>query len=371
MRARVVALEALTGDQLAAWRRLADVAVEPNPFFEPAPVLSADRLLVDGAEPAVALVEDAGEAVLALPVLRRRRARRVPVRVLEAWHHPYVHAGAPLLRPGRERAAWGELLDHLRHGGQEAWLLLRRLPLYGPSAVALSRELDARQLRSAVGERYGRPVLRRRPEPTYLDGRLSSRHRKALRRQARRLGDDLGGRVQVLDLLQGADGCDGAVETFLRLEDSGWKGRAGTALLRRPPHAEWFRNLCRHLHGQGRLEVWALGVPGRAAAAQVNARSGRTVFHLRIAHDESLGSWSPGLQLELAMIDAFHADARLDAVDSCVDPGNRVSAQLYPDREVVATLAVPLRLPAGPVAVRSWEVAGRAKSVLARRPGSA
>jgi CelD/BcsL family acetyltransferase involved in cellulose biosynthesis len=364
----VLPLDAVTGDQRAAWSRLVDAAVEPNPFFEPEPVLQAGSLLRDGRT-GVAVVEDDGDLLLALPVLRRRPARHVPVRALQAWHHPYVHAGAPLVRAGRERAAWAELLDHLRHGAQEAWLLLPRLPLYGAGSVALQRELADRHLPWAADQVQGRPVVRRRPRPTYLDGRLSSRSRKTLRRQGRRLAEELGGAVLTVDLVRGGDGCDDAVETFLRLEDSGWKGRAGTALLRRPEHAEWFRRFCRHLHARGRLEVWALGVPGRAAAAQVNARAGRTSFHLRTAYDEALAAWSPGIQLELAMVEAFHADARVDLLDSCVDPDNRVSGLLYPDREVLATLAVPLRMPAGPVAVAAWAAAGRGKAALTRRRG--
>lgn len=363
----MVALADLSARQREAWGDLAAEAAEPNPFFEPDAVLEAAALLPQGEGAAVALVEGDGEALLALPVLRRRRPSRVPVPALVAWHHPYVHAGAPLVRAGRERAAWAELLDHLRHAGQEHWLVMDRLPLLGPSAVALQRELAARHLVATDAHRWGRPVLRRRSAPTYLDGRLSSRARKTLRRQRRRLADELGGEVSVVDRVHGAATCDEALDVFLSLEDGGWKGRAGTALLRRPADAEWFRRTCRRLHEQGRLEVWVLGSPERAAAAQVNARAGRTLFHLRTAYDESLAAWSPGMQLEVEMVGTFHADDRVDVLDACVDPGNRVSAQLYPDRELLGSLAVPLRQPAGPAAVAAWALLRRVRTAQATR----
>jgi CelD/BcsL family acetyltransferase involved in cellulose biosynthesis len=89
---------------------------------------------------------------------------------------------------------------------------------------------------------------------------------------------------------------------------------------------------------------------------------GDTVFHFKIAYDEELARFSPGMQLEVEMVEQFHRDARLRRIDSCVDPDNHVSAQLYPDREVLATMTVPTRVPTGPLAVGSAVLATRARA---------
>ena len=67
------------------------------------------------------------------------------------------------------------------------------------------------------------------------------------------------------------------------------------------------------------------------------------MFHWKVSYDESLARWSPGLQLELAMVDEFHRDTRLRCIDSCTDPGTNVSEQLYPDRRPIGFIVVPLR----------------------------
>jgi CelD/BcsL family acetyltransferase involved in cellulose biosynthesis len=344
------------------WRELAGAAVEPNPFYEADPVLAAAELLRDGSAAALLVVDDddGGEVHLALPVLRRRY-RRVPVPALVAWQHAYCFAGAPLLRRGREHEAWAEALDHGKFGYLEAWLVLERLPLHGPAAVALQDVLAERVARPAALDRFGRPVLLRRPAATYLDGRLSGRHRKTLRRQRRRLGDELGAEVEAVDVAASGD-VEAGIEDLLRLELRGWKGRAGTAMACRPGDAAWFRRFCTGLHAEGRLELWALRGGGRVAAWQANVLGGDTVFHFKIAYDEELARFSPGMQLEVEMVEQFHRDARLRRIDSCVDPDNHVSAQLYPDREVLATMTVPTRVPTGPLAVGSAVLATRARA---------
>lgn len=342
---------------------MVEVSAEPNPFFEPAPVLAAAELLHDGAAAAVIVVEDGSDLLFVLPVLCRR-FRRVPVPALVSWQHPYCFSGTPLVCRGREHEAWTAVLDHLSQGSQQPWLVLEQLALDGDCAVALRDRAVGRVARPVVLDAFGRPVLRRRPERTYLDGRISSRHLKALRRKRRRLAEKLGGELEVVDVARGGDVTAG-MEDLLRLELTGWKGRVGTAMASRPNDAAWFRRFCASMMERDRLQLWSLRAGGRAAAWQCNVVAGDTVFHFKIAYDENLARFSPGLQLEVAMIEEFHRDLRLAWVDSCGDADNRVSAQLYSDRKVLGTLAVPLRAPTGPLAVSAAVLATRVRTVRA------
>ena len=58
----------------------------------------------------------------------------------------------------------------------------------------------ASSVAKAINPRMTQSVLRRRPEPTYLDGRLSGERRKRLRRQRRNLEAALGGPVTIEDV---------------------------------------------------------------------------------------------------------------------------------------------------------------------------
>ena len=102
----------MTPADLDRWRALAEAAVEPNPFFEPAFVTGAAQHLPD-AGASLLVVEDAGRWLACLPVPRGAVGRVVPV--LRTWRHPYCFLGTPLLDaepprsggrrpPGREAA---------------------------------------------------------------------------------------------------------------------------------------------------------------------------------------------------------------------------------------------------------------------------
>lgn len=324
MRARLLDLHDVSPADLEAWQALAAAAAEPNPFFEPAAVLPAARLLSRDDRVALLCAGEGAELALALPVVRRRGYRRLPVRALVGWQHEYAFLGTPLVRPGAGTAAWAAVLALLRASRDAAWLALPRLSSTGPAAAGLAAAASAHVTDI---DAYDRPVVHRRPEPTYLDGRISSRHLKSLRRLRRRLGDQLGGEVVAVDRA----GDPAAVEGLLSLEASGWKGTAGTAMALHPAHAQLFRETCSAFAAEGRLQLWSLEVAGRAAAYQCNVVAGDTVFHVKVAYDGELAACSPGLQLELDMVEEFHRDQRLERIDSCVDPGNKVSTQLYPD----------------------------------------
>ena len=361
MRARVVGLRDPDPELVRSWHDLVGAALEPNPFYEPEPVLAAAELLQDGDRAGLLVVQDGAELVLAVPVLRRQRFRQVPVPALVSWQYPHCFSGVPLVRAGREHEAWAEVLDEGKHLSSECWLVLPWLSLQAPVAVALQDVLAARRVRATALDVFGRPVLRRRADCTYLDGRMSSRHRKSLRRLRRRLEEQLGGDLELVDLAASGDVAAG-VEEMLRVEATGWKGRSGTAIASRSGDADWFRRFALAMAEQGRLQLWVLRAGDRVAAAQVNVLSGGTAFHFKIAYDADLARFSPGLQLELAMVEEFHRDLRLSAVDSCGNYDIKVSAQLYPDRDVVGTLVVPMRGRLGQAAAGTASLATRVRA---------
>lgn len=377
MRARLLPLAGLSPQDLARWDRLAAQAVEPNPYGERLVVQPAAELLPEGAGVRLLVVADQDRWELAVPVLARRGPAGVPLPGLHGWSHPYCFLGTPLARARTLRSAWAAVLQAGAAGELGAsWLALDRCPPDGPVLQALEQALAARGLRSGLARAFARPMLHRRPEPDYLDGRLSARHRKSLRRQARRLAEGLGGSLELVDLAAGgAPALTRGIELLLAQERSGWKGRAGTAMACRTADAELFRRMCTGFAAAGRLELWSLQGPLGSAATQSNLRAGDTVFHHKIAYDERWASCSPGLQVEVGMVEAFHRDPRWARIDSGGEADIAVSAQLYADRVRLATVLVPLS-GRGRVAVTAYRggvglraAAGRARRRLARERG--
>lgn len=333
VRGRLIAPESVDPELHASWSALAERALEPNPFAAPELALPAARWLADGADIHLLTVFDGDVLLLALPVRRSRSYRRVPAPTFQAWGHQHAYVDTPLVAPDDPEAAWRAALDALEAEGG-AWLALERMPAGGPVGEALEAATGGRGLR-VLGVQE-RPVLRRRERATYLDGRLSSQRRKRLRRGRRRLEAQLGGPVA---LTRCAD-VPAAVNRFLALERGGWKGRDGTALACDPGATAWFRSAL----AAGEPQLWELGRPGRSPVAALCAVvAGRTAFHLKVAYDERFAACSPGLQLEVAVVEAFHDDPALDAIDSCTTDGaDSPSALLYPDRREYQSLLVVL-----------------------------
>ena len=350
-RAAVVPLPRPGSGLHRAWEELAALAVEPSVFAEPAFVLAAAGALEEGADVRLLVARDRAGLALALPVRTLAAYKRVPVPAGVSWQHDYSYLGTPLVRPDATRTAWEALLRDPPPAWQ--WLVLGGLPLEGRVWDGLEAALHGRGVTPTRFRPQDRAVVLRRPQATYLDGRLRGVHRKGLRRQRRLLGQEVVTRER--------RGDPGAVEDFLALEASGWKGRAGTAMAARARHGELLRELVRT--DPDVCQVFSLEVDGRPVAVQVDLRRGRTAWCFKTAYDERLRASSPGLLLMLDVIEPFHDDDGLDVLDSCAVPGHPMADRIMPDRRPLATLLVPLR-PPGRLAARADALLADLKSRL-------
>lgn len=363
LQATVVALSDVDRDLRASWAELERSAVEPNPFFGPEMLLPAARHLPGGQGVQLLVVQQGTELVLVMPAARGRH-RRLPLTVATTWRHPYRYVGTPLVRPDALDSAPAVALRRL--ADLAPWAVLDDVYVDGPVAAAF-RRAARRPGRSWVEyEVWDRPAVRSRPDDAADGPAVSARSAKTLRRQRRNLARDLGP-VSSCDAARGstAESLAAELDAFLELEGAGWKGRAGTAMASLDGHAAFFRESCTSLAAQDRLELWRLEAGKTVAARQCHVLAGGTVFHLKTTYDESLARLSPGVQLELDVLAAFHADERLQLLDPCTDNQPTVSERIYPDRRRLGVALVGLR-PAGrvaahvtPLAVRTWRAMRR------------
>jgi CelD/BcsL family acetyltransferase involved in cellulose biosynthesis len=350
--ARILPVRQVDDQLRARWSELASIAIEPNPFFEPETVLPAARLLPGGERTQLLIVESRQELLFVMPVVSTSGFRRVPVPAVASWHHDHSFLGTPLVAPDAVEHSWSAALHHLRAVRAAPWMVLPLLPKAGPVVEGLTAAVIGRRLRVTSFDPHRRAVVHRRAAPTYLDQTIGARRLKNLRRLRRRLGERLA--ADVVTVNQAAAGrLHTARETFLTIEASGWKGRTGGALACRTGDEAFFRELCEGFADAGRLQLWTLGSVEHAVAASCNLLARDAVFHFKIAYDEDFAHFSPGVQLELDMIHAFHEDARLQFLDSCTAPGHNVSDDLYPDTRSLQTLLIPLYGPRGLAAARA------------------
>jgi CelD/BcsL family acetyltransferase involved in cellulose biosynthesis len=360
--AQLLRADALTGEDVDAWTRLADATIEPNPFFRPEFVLSS---LAGRTNEALLLVVPSADGWAAcLPLARARRWGRHHLPVLKQWLPQFTYLATPLVAADLLESAVAAVADFVMAERQAAALVLDPVDLDGPVARALWPALAARAGAPITYYAYERAALRRRPELTYLDEAASTRRRRELRRRWRVLGKQLEGEPQTVDRADNA----AAYDDFLALEHDSWKGEEGTALACTPADAAFFRQMCGRMAAAGRLQLLDLHVDGTTTAMQVNFADGEGLFRFKHSFNRHLARPSPGALLEVEAIRIFHERTELVSFDSCTGEDNTLMNSLWPDRRRVATVLIPTGAPRAKLLPPSLRVeAGARRAVRAAR----
>lgn len=128
----------------------------------------------------------------------------------------------------------------------------------------------------------------------YESRRLSTRRRRDLRRQERRLAGM--GAVE-LEIHRGDQCLEVLVDEGFRMEVQGWKGRAGTAVLSRQASRQFYSSMARWGAQAGILRLAFLRVDGRSVAFSFALEQNAVHYGLKLCYDESFATFGPGLLL--------------------------------------------------------------------------
>ena len=332
-----VAGAALDGYQ-RAWADLAARSLEANVFLEPGFALPLLRHARFVRPPDVLLAWDdaAPERLIGLlPVTLPRRWRSLSG-TARGYHHEQVALGIPLLDHERGAAAFSAMLAWLRVHRAATALLLTAIPADGVFARALATlpGLAVERL-----DRHRRAILLPAAEASG-PGRApvaGGRRGKEMRRQRRRLSE-LGRRRYTSARSPAA--VARATERFLALENAGWKGGRGTAMLADPRLARFARSMSALMARDGRCRIDAIEVDGRAVAMGIILTHGDRAHFWKTTFDERYASLSPGVQFAGDLTDALRAEPTIAAVDSCAVADHPMIDRLWPDRLAICDLLI-------------------------------
>jgi CelD/BcsL family acetyltransferase involved in cellulose biosynthesis len=360
-------LESISGE----WRELAARALEPNVFYEPAFALAAARVF--GRDVGALLVwsgADPRRLLGFLPARIEPRRYGVKLPVLVGWSYPDAPFGVPLVEREAAEPVIAACLAHLAATDTLPGLLL--LPLLsetGPFATALDAIMRRAQMPAADFNRHRRALLAPSGDRSrYLEDALSPRRNKELRRIGRRLGE-LG--ALLFSVATEPSSVTAAIEDFLAVEASGWKGRAGTAATENDALRRLLRAAMDGLAAEGKVAVNRILIDGRAIAAAIRLRSGRAAWFWKIAYDESFARFSPGVLLTIALTEELLEDAAVAHADSCATADHPMIDHIWRERLPLCDRLIAVR-PQAPIArarlleaVRSLAIA-QAKSLRDR-----
>jgi hypothetical protein len=201
--------------------------------------------------------------------------------------------------------------------------------------AALQDALCRRGWPGLVLNAFERPVLELGPDGSAAPlAALSASRRKSLRRRREALAAS--GTLEHRFETHGP-GLRAAVEAFLSLESSGWKGRRGTALASRPERAAFARTLFDPPPGPVSARADLLVLDGVPVAASLALVCGGTAHLLKTAYDEAHRRHGPGVLLEEAIMRACGETRFARRLDSASLAGGVLDG-LYPGRERIGDL---------------------------------
>ena len=230
-----------------------------------------------------------GALTAALPLMAERASvYGVPVRQLSGTANTHSCRFDMIARDPVAAAA--AFVAWLR--ADRTWDVLRLTDVPdGGAAWTLLAEARACGLPTGTWESLQSPYV---PLPATWDlfqATLHAKFKANCRRRRRKLEEK--GKV-TLDRVDGGLALDAVLEEGFAVEQSGWKGRRGTAIAQDPATRGFYTELAREAASAGRLALFLLRLDGRAVAFHYGLTHGGRYFVLKPAYDEALAECSPG-----------------------------------------------------------------------------
>ncbi len=335
------ALAPLAAVVASQWRALAERAIEPNGYYLPDWELAVNASAHGrtGVSALSAWSDGAPRLIGLMPVISMWRACKMPLPALVAAE-PYGTLCTPLLDRDMAGDAAAGLMRQARRSGAHA-LVLCNVALDGAAMNAFSDVLRQAGMRPRLLRSHLRACLdARRDAEQLLREALGARKLKELRRQRNRLAEH--GAVR-FEIARAPDEVAAALEIFLALEASGWKGRRGTALLQTAGDAGFVRRATRALAETGQCEIVILRAGDTPVAAAIVLRHQDRAFYFKLGVDERFAKFSPGVQLTLDLTRHLCADPAIASADSTASADHPMINPIWRGRFALGDVLIPLR----------------------------
>jgi CelD/BcsL family acetyltransferase involved in cellulose biosynthesis len=328
-----------------AWRALAERACEPNGYYLPGWKLAVNasargRTGVSALSAWSDVAQDGPPRLIGLlPVIPMWRACKIPLPAL-ASAEPYGTLCTPLLDREMAPEAAAQLLGAARQAGAHA-LILRDVSLDGAAMKAFDEVLRRDGLRPRILQSRLRACLdATRDAEELLRDALGHKKLKELRRQRHRLADYGAIRFEVA---RAPEQVAAALETFLRLEASGWKGKRGTALAQDDGDADFIRRAAPALAADRQCEIATLYADIIPVAAGIVLRHQDRAFYFKLGIDERFAKFSPGVQLTLDLTRHLCADPAIATADSTAAADHPMINPIWRGRFAIGDVLIPLQ----------------------------
>ena len=353
------ALTPLADIQDLHWRALSERAAEPNGYYLPDWEMAVNASARDrGGAAALSAWADAAGLIGLMPVVSLWRACKIPLPALVSAD-PYGSLSTPPIDREHAAEAAAGLLQQARRAGAHA-LILRDMSLDGAAMESFATILRRDGMQPRVLQSHLRACLdATRDADDLLQEALGGKKLKELRRQRNRLAEH--GAIS-FDIACTAEDVTAALDTFLDLEASGWKGQRGTALRQHAGDAAFIRRATLALAETGQCRIATLRAGDTPVASAIVLRHQDRAFYFKLGVDERFAKFSPGVQLTLDLTRHFCADPSIRLVDSTANADHPMINPIWRGRLAIGDVLIPLR-PRDPVVALIDAALGLRKSL--------
>jgi hypothetical protein len=307
-------------------------ALEPNFTLSPdwiGPMLAtcARPGQVEAVQTLAANGQSGGYAV----VERKRWRWGLPLAHAESWFGDFPISGTPLINTDDPAGNCAGLIEAIFEKTGATALLLSHVTGHHVVSSVLVDACAAIGAPIRFMDDRKRAALRCNGDfEAWFEETFARKRRKELRRLKSRLAET--GELGVDVRAAGEAGLSQWIDSFIALEQAGWKGEAGTAIGQSGALTRFVRSSLAELDAAGKLMTWSMTLDGKPVAMMFGVRNGATASIVKMAHDESLNRFSPGQLLILEATRTLFDDDQLMFADSCAAPGHPMIDHLWKDR---------------------------------------
>jgi CelD/BcsL family acetyltransferase involved in cellulose biosynthesis len=327
-------------EMAGSWDDLSAHASEPNVFLERWFLDASLKHLPhpDGIQ--LGFVSDGQQLIGVAAFFMARRYGRMVLRHVQSWSHYHSFLGSPLVRAGREVDFWKTLITAL---DQQDWAdgLIHFSGMVEGDQVHAGLQTAMRQIgRSAdIVHRSERALLKHGLDAqSYYETHVRKKKRKEIGRLRARLAE-LGSVRFSIEKDPQRLSADAAA--FMALEESGWKGKAGSALASTPETEAFFKALIGDGAAAGRVEMLRLCLNDEPIAMMVNFVALPGSFSYKIAFAEEYARFSPGVLIQLENLLMLEREG-FSWMDSCAVENHPMINSLWADRRSIIRVSIPL-----------------------------
>ena len=177
---------------------------------------------------------------------------------------------------------------------------LRLLPASDPTVPLLEAAARDASLRILLEASYVSPVVETSGDLDAWVKESNSSWKKRIARYRRKMERDHEAELEIVAV---PDRLDDRLEEGFRLEQSGWKGDGGTAILSAPETELFYREIARRFHGRGELRLSRIALDGEPVAFSFCIQAGHRLYSLKVGYDERWRKLVPGLVMQLSIIE--------------------------------------------------------------------